>query len=199
LPLSACAQRYNNSVLRTHEDRPVRFYDDLLKGKQVIVNFMYASCQGACPLVTSKLIKVHQALEGRMGRDLFIYSITLKPEQDDQAALKRFAEKHRALLPGWTFLTGDQYDLETVRFNLFRWDHLLLDLDLDLHASKLRIVNEATNRWFHVSPHLGLDSILKVISRADPPRSFKDRLEESNQIQKRIDEDVKRYGYRRTV
>ena len=38
------ADRFPNLVLRTHEGRNVRFYDDLLKGKIVLINFMYATC-----------------------------------------------------------------------------------------------------------------------------------------------------------
>ena len=40
----AFADRFPNVVLKTHEGRNVRFYDDLLKGKIVLINFMYASC-----------------------------------------------------------------------------------------------------------------------------------------------------------
>lgn len=39
------ADRFPNLVLRTHEGRNVRLYDDLLKGKIVLVNFMYATCK----------------------------------------------------------------------------------------------------------------------------------------------------------
>ena len=39
------ADRFPNVVLRTHEGKTVRFYDDLLKGKIVMINFMYATCK----------------------------------------------------------------------------------------------------------------------------------------------------------
>jgi len=39
------ADRFPNVVLKTHEGRNVRFYDDLLKGKIVLINFMYATCK----------------------------------------------------------------------------------------------------------------------------------------------------------
>ena len=39
------ADRFPNLVLRTHEGRNVRFYDDLLKDKVVLINFMYATCK----------------------------------------------------------------------------------------------------------------------------------------------------------
>lgn len=194
-----CRTHYPNAVLRTHDNKAVKFYDDLIRNKQVIINLMYASCTSSCPLVTSKLIKVHQALKDRMGKDLFMYSITLKPEQDDPAALKRFAEMHKALLPGWTFLTGDPYDLETIRFKLFQYGHLAIDLDQSFHISMLRIINDATNRWTMVSPGISLFTILKHISWTDPPRSLEERLAENRLLQEKINHEIKLYGYRRIV
>src|SRR5882757_8112751 len=78
-PASPGVGRFTNAVLRTHEDQEVRFYDDLIKGRQVVINFMYAQCHGACPMVTSALLKVYQALKDRMDQDVFFYSITVKP------------------------------------------------------------------------------------------------------------------------
>jgi cytochrome oxidase Cu insertion factor (SCO1/SenC/PrrC family) len=43
-PTNPFSERFPNVVLRTHEGQNVRFYDDLLKGKIVLVNFMYATC-----------------------------------------------------------------------------------------------------------------------------------------------------------
>ena len=40
------ADRFPNVVLKAHTGRNVRFYDDLLKGKVVLINFMYAQCKG---------------------------------------------------------------------------------------------------------------------------------------------------------
>lgn len=197
---STGVQRFTNALLRTHENKQVRFYDDLIKGKQVIINMMYATCEGACPVVTSKLIEVHKALKHRMGKDLFIHSITLKPEQDDPGALMNYAQMHRASkLPGWTFLTGDPYDIETIRFRLFTWDHILFDQDLDLHASMLRIINDATNCWTMVTPHASMFTVLQHISWADPPKSLKERLAENRAIQDRINKEVRAFGYRRTT
>ena len=85
-------------------------------------------------MVTEKLAQVHRAMKDRMGKDLFMYSITLYPEQDDPAALKKFATMHGALLPGWTFLTGDPYDIETIRYRLFRENHIKFDLDPGFHT-----------------------------------------------------------------
>jgi protein SCO1 len=192
-------ERFTNALLRTHENKEVRFYDDLIKGRQVIINLMYATCEGICPLVTTNLIKVHQALKQRMGQNLFLYSITLKPEVDHPAKLKEYAEMHNALLPGWTFLTGDPYDIETIRFKLFRMDHIKFDTDPTTHTDMLRIINDATNRWTEVTPLASTYTVLQHISWVDPPKSFQELVEENKARQKKIDKEVQLFGYRRTT
>lgn len=198
-PASPGARRFTNALLRTHEDQEVRFYDDLIKGRQVVINFMYAECHGACPMVTATMIKVYRALKDRMGQDVFFYSISVKPEQDDPATLKHYAETRQANLPGWTFLTGDPFDIETIRFRLFRMSHPGFDLDAAMHAGTLRIINDATNCWTTVEAFASLRTILEHISWADPPKSLAERLEENKALQARIDMDVKLNGYRRAV
>jgi protein SCO1 len=188
-----------NVALRTAENREVRFYQDLVKGKQVVINMMYANCEGFCPAITTRLVDIHAALRDRMGKDLFMYSITLKPWEDDPHALKEFAAMHGAILPGWEFLTGDPYDIETLRYSLFRHNHIKLDLDLDVHAADLRIINDAYNCWLHVAPLASTATVLQHIAWADMPKSLEQRLEENRRLQERIDEEVERFGYRKIV
>lgn len=198
-PASPGVARFTNALLRTHEDEEVKFYDDLIKGRQVVINFMYAECHGACPMVTATLLRVYRAMQERMGHDLFFYSITVKPESDNPAMLKHYAEMRKADLPGWKFLTGSAYDLETIRFRLFGMAHPGFDLDATMHAGTLRIINDATNVWTAVEAFASMKAIVKHIGWADPPKSYEERLAESKERQVLIDKDVKRYGYRRTV
>jgi protein SCO1/2 len=189
---------FTNAVLRTQDNKQVRFYDDLIRGRQVCINLMYASCEGACPVVTSRLARVYEVLKDRMGKNLFWYSMTVKPEEDDPKALKEFAEMHRAYgLPGWTFLTGDPYDMETIRYSLFRMDHIMVDTDIYSHTSFMRIINDSTNRWLHVDPMASMTAILTKISWADPPKSFAEQVEENKRLQERINKEKKAYGYRK--
>jgi protein SCO1 len=113
---------FTNAVLRTHENKEVRFYDDLIKGKHVVINFMYAKCEGSCPLTTAGLARVQEALKGRVGKDIFMYSISIKPEEDDPATLKEYARMH-GVKPGWLFLTGSRYDIDTLRMRIASEDH----------------------------------------------------------------------------
>jgi protein SCO1/2 len=198
-PASPGPAVFTNALLRTHEDKQVRFYDDLIKGRQVVISLMYADCEGYCPAITARLIKVYEALQDRMGKDLFMYSLTVKPEEDDPAALKHYAQMHNALLPGWTFLTGDPYDVETIRYRLFRKDHIAIDTDLLSHTTALRIINDSTNRWLEVNPMASLYTVLQHISWANPRKTLKQRMDENKALQEKIDKEVKQYGTRRKV
>jgi protein SCO1/2 len=194
------AKRFTNAELVTHEGKKVRFYDDLIRGRQTVTNFMYAECHGACPIVTAKMVQIYNELKDRMGRDVFFYSISVKPEQDTPEKLKEYAEMHRANLPGWTFLTGDPHDIETIRFKLFRMNHPGIDLDFDSHVGALRIINDATNTWTKVQTFASLTTIMRHIAWADPMKdSMEDRLKANNELQRKINEEVKLYGYRKFI
>src|SRR5262249_12245652 len=104
-------------ILTTHEGKKVRFYEDLIKDKSVGLNMMYADCEGVWPGITANLVKVQKLLGDRVGRDIFFYSLTLKPEQDDPKALKHYVEMHK-VGPGWLFLTGKPGDIELLRRKL---------------------------------------------------------------------------------
>src|SRR5215471_2589150 len=108
---------FPNVALTTHHGKQVRFYDDLLKDKIVTINFMYTSCKDACPLTTAHLVQVQKLLGERVGRDIFMYSLTIDPKHDTPAVLKKFAEKFHTG-PGWLFLTGKDDDLELLRVKL---------------------------------------------------------------------------------
>ena len=168
---------YTNAVLRTHDNKEVRFYDDLIKDKHVVVNFMYTQCEGACPLTTANLLKVQKRLGDRVGRDIFMYSITLKPWQDDPAALAEYVKMHN-VGPGWTFLTGDQFDLDTIRFRMFRWDHPGLDFNIEQHTGMIRVINDPIDRWSMCPTNAKVDMLVKSISWVEPTKPFKVRQEE---------------------
>src|SRR6266852_3773222 len=111
-------QRYFPDVtLRTQDNKKVRFYQDLVKNKIVTINFFYAKCEGVCPGITANLVRVQRLLGERVGRDIFMYSFSLKPDEDSPAVLKEYAESYK-VRPGWKFLTGAPADMELLRRSL---------------------------------------------------------------------------------
>lgn len=85
-----------------------------LKGKPVLINFIYANCATACPRLTAKFAAVAKLLGQRLGADVTMVSITIDPEHDHPAELLAYARSHEADYPGWLFLTGKPADIERV-------------------------------------------------------------------------------------
>jgi protein SCO1 len=86
-------QRYfPNLVLTNHEGNKVKFYDDLVKDKIVIFNMFYAKCEGICSPITRNLVRLQNILGSRVGKDIFMYSFTLKPKEDNVDALAHYAD-----------------------------------------------------------------------------------------------------------
>src|SRR5260221_9633098 len=137
---------FPNVALRTHEDKTVRFYDDLIAGKFVVINFMYTGCGEICPGMTANLVEVQRLLGERIGRDIFMYSITLQPELDTPAILRGYAETF-GVQPGWLFLTGARDDVELLRRKLgFVDPDPLVDRDLGQHIGIVKFCIEKLDR-----------------------------------------------------
>ncbi|WP_297325716.1 SCO family protein [Nitrosomonas sp.] len=157
-----------NVTLYTHEGEAVRFYDDLIRDKVVAINMMYAQCAGICPKATANLLQVQNMLGERVGHDVFMYSITLQPEQDSPKKLKQYTDQH-GIKSGWKFLTGAPEDIELVRFRLGFFER---EIDLDKvkenHTGMVRIGNAALNRWSMAPALSEPQQIMATINHLDP-------------------------------
>ena len=163
---------FPNVVLTTHEGRKVRFYDDLIRDKIVTINVMYTQCQdGWCPLTTDNLVRVQKLLKGRVGRDIFMYSLTLTPEHDTPPVLKGYARAH-GVGPGWTFLTGNPQDVEMLRRKLgFSWADPVRDAKKANHTGNLRYGNEPLQLWAACPTMAKPEWIVESISFVDWPKT----------------------------
>ncbi|HYG79759.1 MAG TPA: SCO family protein, partial [Pyrinomonadaceae bacterium] len=137
----ASAAYFPNHVLLTQDGKPVRFYDDVLKGKVVLINFMFTTCTGVCPPMAANLAKVQNYLGDRVGKDVHIVSISVDPTVDTPEKLKKYAEGFRAK-PGWYFLTGKKENVDWVLYKLGGYVE-----DKMQHSGILVIGNETTGEW----------------------------------------------------
>jgi protein SCO1/2 len=138
---------FPNVLLTTHRGKQVRFYDDLIKDKIVLINFMYVKCEGVCPGITANLVRVQKLLGERLGRDVFMYSFTLKPEEDTPGVLRDYAEAYK-IGRGWSLLTGAAADMELLRRKLgFTDPDPAVDANKSSHIGNLRYGNEPLQRW----------------------------------------------------
>jgi len=144
----AIRERYfPNYKLVTHEGKQVLLYDDLVKDKVMLLNFMFSSCDRICPRVTQNLVGVQRLLGQRVGRDVFMYSFTLDPVHDTPEALAEYAKMHR-VGPGWSFITGAPAILEDLRRRLgFTDPDPKRDADRENHIGNVRYGNETRELW----------------------------------------------------
>ena len=164
-------RNFPNIELTTHEGEKVRFYDDLIKDKFVTINMVYTSCKTTCPLTTANLVRVQKLLGDRVGRDLFMYSITLDPKRDTPRVLKRYARTF-GVGKGWTFLTGKPEDIERLRRALgFRWANKEMDKNKDFHTGSVRYGNEPNMVWGAVPGVAKPEWVKECILFADWPKA----------------------------
>ena len=155
-------KRFPNVPLITHTGKEVRFYDDLLKDKKVVINFMYTVCTDICTPVTQNILQA-QRLLGDFAKDIHFYSISLTPLQDDPAALRTYMNAFQ-IGKGWTFLTGKPENIERVRQGLgFAQRDPKDDADITNHAGMLRIGNERIASWGHASAITTGKSVARMI------------------------------------
>lgn len=145
------ANYFPNVPLTTHEGKTIRFFDDLLKDKVVVINFIYTSCPDVCPLETARLSELQAILGDRVGEDVFLYSITIDPEVDTPQVLAEYAKAYGAQ-EGWIFLTGDEDDIILLRKKLSLYRPEIQSEDSNDHNLSLIIGNQRTGRWMKRSP-----------------------------------------------
>jgi cytochrome oxidase Cu insertion factor (SCO1/SenC/PrrC family) len=149
--------------MTTHEGKKVRFYSDTLDNRTVVVNIMYTSCDGACPMLTQKLSMVSRQLGDLFGNRVHFVSVTNDAERDTPEALAEFARKQKVNLDGWTFLTGPKADVDRVIKKIG-----LYSPQFEQHTSMFLIGNTRTGHWQKIPPHLPHEAVtLKLKELAD--------------------------------
>lgn len=168
-PSSRGADYFTNAVVTTHRGEKARFYADLLRGRRVLINFVFVGCTDVCDSVTQNLVLIQDLLGDRLGRDVFMYSITLQPDFDTPEVLDAYAERF-GIRPGWSFLTGNPAEIDILRRRLgFADIDPKLDLDIFQHAAMLRIGDESLDRWTMAAALMRPEALIKAINRTIPP------------------------------
>lgn len=139
--VSPAHKYFTDVVLIDQHGEPKRLYSDLLKGKVVVVDAFYATCNGVCPLMTEKLAGLQSWLGDRLGKDVYLLSLTVDPETDTPEKLRQYAARVKAR-PGWFFLTGKKENVDWALYRLGQYVE-----SKDDHTNILIMGNEATGLW----------------------------------------------------
>jgi protein SCO1/2 len=137
----------------------LNFYSDLIKGKNVAINFIFTTCTNVCPVLTATFRRVQLELE-KSHSDVKLISVSVDPTTDTPERLREFANKFKAG-PGWTFVTGEKTDI----------DLLLQGLGVGVgnkndHTSMILVGNDSANYWTRTYGLSSPSKLIQVITSA---------------------------------
>ena len=140
------------------DGRTQKFYADLVKDKVVIINFIFTTCKVTCPLSGANFSKLQTLLGERLGRDIFLISVSTDPATDSPEKLKAWGERFKAKA-GWTLITGESKEVARL-LRALKGD----GLDKEYHVPALYMVNDAKRTHRRV---FGLEDPARVIKLVD--------------------------------
>jgi len=112
------------------------FSRQALDGKIWVADFIYTTCTGPCPRMSSVMRQVQQAVSGM--QDVRLVSFTVDPDRDTPSALSLYAARYHAQPERWRFLTGPRDALQ----KLTREDFKLGDIDGSMiHSTRLVLLD----------------------------------------------------------
>jgi protein SCO1/2 len=157
----AMRKYFPNVEMRTQKGEPVHFYDDVIKGKTIIIQWMFTECRQSCPLATPKLLRVQRALEQRLGEKVLLVSISVNPHHDTSEVLKKYASQFRPP-KNWILLTGTKNDVDLIRHKLGVFDPDEKKLE---HMNVLTIGNEPQGQWLAMPVFSSDAEIVRTVVR----------------------------------
>ena len=146
--------------------KKLRFYSDVLKGRVVLINFIFTNCPDACPMVTHKLMQVRNMLVPAIKDDVWFISVSVDPERDTPEAMKEFAEKQGVDQSRWIFLTGSKENLTYIVKQLGQYTQ-----EVEAHSTLMLAGNDRTRHWTRVMPMVPPDGVaqqLRALAEENP-------------------------------
>jgi protein SCO1/2 len=154
--------------------KPFKLAD--LRGKAVLVSFVYTTCNGSCPATTHTLYRVEQTLRraGLWGSRVEFVSISLDPARDTPEVLARYARLYDADPAAWHFLTGPPERVAAVLAAWGMWARIGPTGTLD-HPSRIFLIDPAGHQreiysleWLR--PEWVLQDVKSVLAETHGPR-----------------------------
>jgi len=141
-PAESPAQHYFGEIpLVNQNGQTMRLYSDVLKGRTVVINAMFTQCSGACPMMSNNMAKIQEWAGDRLGKDIYLVSISVDPANDTPAKMKEYAARFKAR-PGWYFLTGSK---ENVNAALAKLGQAVETREA--HTNLFLVGNDKTGLW----------------------------------------------------
>jgi protein SCO1/2 len=109
------------------------FGSEELAGKIWIADFVFTSCPGPCPMISSRMSELQRPLEKT---DVHLVSVSVDPEKDTPEVLRGYAERLHAQPGRWDFVTGSKPAIYNLSRNGFK-----LEGDVPVHSTRFVLVD----------------------------------------------------------
>ncbi|MCX8114279.1 MAG: SCO family protein [Burkholderiaceae bacterium] len=137
-PKMAVIRQAPEFTLLDPHGKPVQLGE--LRGRVVLLAFVYTTCTGACPLLSARMARLQARLiDAGLADRVALLSVTVDPERDTPEALARYARKFDAR-PGWHFLRDGRERMQAVLAAYDEWTRPLPDGDID-HPARLHLID----------------------------------------------------------
>ena len=163
------ASRFPQVIVQDQHKEKAWFYEDLIADKVVLVSFTSVKGEQYYPLLNN-LVKVHEMIEDRIGKEVQMYTVTTDPYHDTPEDLKALAEKHGAK---WRFLTGAPEDIREILASF--------NARGSLYALSW-IGNEKTGRWMNKPSRLQPLFIAEAVGRLSTGKQHKPFLVDDHSV-----------------
>ena len=154
---SPAAKYFSDVELLDQDGRKLRFYSDVLKNKVVVINTFFTTCTSICPPMNRNFEKMQEALGDRLGKDVFLVSISVDPDTDTPTRLKEYGKRFHAQ-PGWLFLTGKKENVDWALYKLGQYVETR-----DNHTSIFIIGNEPKGLWKKAFGLAKAEELIKIM------------------------------------
>jgi protein SCO1/2 len=126
-------------TLTTQDDKPFRLSE--LRGKVVLVSFVFTTCNGSCPATTHRMdLAAHALAKAGLTEKVHLLSISLDPSRDTPVVLRDYMRLYDIDAKHWTFVTGSQKQVEKVWSDWGMWARPAANGQLD-HPSRVFLLD----------------------------------------------------------
>jgi protein SCO1/2 len=138
------------------------FGSEQLAGKIWIADFIFTSCPGPCPIISTRMSELQRPLEKS---DVHLVSVSVDPEKDTPEVLRAYADKLHIQPKRWDFLTGSRamiYSLSRDGFKLGISDGNE-EAGMPVHSTRVVLVDRrGTIRGYYDA--LAPDAVTKLLA-----------------------------------
>lgn len=112
------------------------FQSAVLAGKIWVADFIYTTCPGPCPRMTSQMHAVQDTIVKMP--DVKLVSFTVDPARDTPMVLADYAKAHGASSERWYFLTGPEATLQKLDRDVFKLGNLDASME---HSTRFMLID----------------------------------------------------------